>query len=338
MTDDTCVIGAGSWGTSLAILLALKGVKVRLWVYEAELAKTIREDRVNDIYLPGFRIPEAVIPMAALKEAVEGCRVVINVVPSHALRSILSQASGHLDECKMILSATKGIENETLMTIDEVLKDVLPSPLHDRMVFLSGPTFARDVAAGRPTAATVASEDRECAKEAQELLSAPSFRLYTSPDVKGVVLGGALKNVMAIAAGISDGLGLGDNARAALITRGLAEMTRLGVKMGALPATFSGLAGIGDLVLTCTGDQSRNRSVGHKIGQGQSLPRILEEMKMVAEGVKTVRSVMGLMKRHDVDLPIAQKTYAILHEGEKPSLAVMELMTRSLKEELEPSP
>jgi glycerol-3-phosphate dehydrogenase (NAD(P)+) len=335
MAAETCIIGGGSWGTALAITLASKGGRVKLWVYEAELVETIKEERVNAIYLPGFEIPQNIEPTASLEEAVAGCRVVLNVVPSHAMRSVWPGASRYLSECEMVLSATKGIENETLMTMDEVLKDVLPSSLHRRLAFLSGPTFARDVAAGKPAAATVASEDHQTAKAAQELLSTSRFRLYTNPDVKGVVLGGAFKNVIAIAAGISDGLGLGDNARAALITRGLAEMTRLGVKMGAHQATFSGLAGIGDLVLTCSGGQSRNRTVGCEIGKGRKLTEILGAMKMVAEGVKTAKSVMGLMEKHDVDLPIAHKTYSILYEGEDPASAVMELMTRSLKGEIE---
>ncbi len=335
MTDETAIIGAGSWGTTLAVLLARKGIKVKLWVYEAELVEAIENKRENTLYLPGFEIPQIVKPSGSLEEVVAGCRVILNVMPSHVVRGVMSQLSSHFKGDEIVVNTSKGIENETLMTMDELLREVTPPALHRRLSFLSGPTFAKEVAAGKPAAASVASKDDEAAKEVQELLSDSSFRLYTNPDVVGVVLGGAFKNVIAVAAGILDGLELGDNTRAALITRGLAEMTRLGVEMGADPATFSGLSGIGDLVLTCSSNLSRNHTVGYKLGQGQKLRDILSGMKMVAEGVKTAKSIMGLSEKHGVELPISQKTYSILYMDEDPKKAVMELMTRSLKGELD---
>lgn len=335
MAAETAIIGGGSWGTTLAILLARKGVEVKLWVYEAELVGTIEKQRENTLYLPGFEIPEKVKPTASLTEAAAGCRVILNVLPSHAVRGVMSQVARSLKGDEIVVSASKGIETDTLMTMNELLAEVTPPALHRRLCFLSGPTFAREVAAGKPTAASIASGDYQAARAVQGLLSDSTFRLYTVSDVVGVVLGGAFKNVIAVAAGISDGLGLGDNARAALITRGLAEMTRLGVRMGADPATFSGLSGIGDLVLTCSSSMSRNHTVGYRIGKGDKLEDILSGMKMVAEGVKTAKSVMGLQQKHQVELPIAQKTFSILYKNEDPRRAVLELMTRTLKGELD---
>lgn len=335
MSEETAVIGAGSWGTTLAILLARKGVKVKLWVYETELLEIINDKRENTMYLPGFRIPEQVMPTGSLEEAVEGCRVILSVAPSHAARAVISRVSSYLKGDEILVSATKGIENNSLMTMDELLKEVTPPALHRRLTFLSGPTFAKEVAAGKPTAASLACEDEQTARVVQELLSDASFRLYTSADIVGVLLGGAFKNVIAIAAGISDGLGLGNNARAALITRGLAEMIRLGLEMGADSITFSGLSGIGDLVLTCSSNLSRNHTVGYRIGKGEKLQDILSGMKMVAEGVKTAASLMGLKEKYKVELPITQKIYSILYESQDPMQAVMELMTRNLKSELD---
>lgn len=335
MSFNIAVIGAGSWGTALAILLSREGKSVKLWAYEPHLVEIIKERHENTLYLPGFEIPPRVSPTNDIEEAVRGCEVILSVVPSHAVRATISSVSRFLSGSEILVSATKGIENDTLMTMDELLRDVTPPPLHRRLTFLSGPTFAREVADGKPTAASVASLDHDAAVKIQGLLSTTNFRLYTNPDVKGLVLGGAFKNVIAIAAGISDGLGLGDNSRAALITRGLAEMTRLGTKMGANPATFSGLAGIGDLMLTCSGNLSRNRTVGYKIGKGEKLNQILEEMDMVAEGIKTARSVMGLTEKYGVELPIVERIYSILYEDEDPRHTVTELMTRSLKGEHE---
>lgn len=333
MTHTVSVMGGGSWGTTLAKVAAEKGHLVRLWIHEHPLVSEIIEKRKNSIYLPGVRLPEAIIPTNSIEDALSGAILVLWVVPSHVTRSMLTQAAPYLGEAKAIVCATKGVENETLLPMSDVMRDVLPPKLHPRLAFLSGPTFAREVAAQLPTAATVAAFDESVAKLVQEALSGPHFRLYTNSDVTGVELGGAIKNVIAIAAGISDGLGFGNNARAALITRGLAEMTRLGISMDALPATFAGLAGMGDLVLTCTGDLSRNRTLGMRLGRGESLQEILGGMTMVAEGVQTARAVWNLAQKQGVEMPITEQVYRILYEGKDTATALHDLMGRSLKSE-----
>lgn len=332
------VIGAGSWGTALALLLAQKGFEVVLWARREAHAVEIAEARENRAYLPGFRLPEALRITIDLVKVVREAEALLFVVPSHGLRGVAAQvseiisrrtkATGWLSEPQAIISATKGIENDTLLTMTEVLQEVLPASLGGRMAAVSGPSFAREVAGGVPTAVTVAARDQRVATAVQALLATEAFRVYTSLDVIGVQLGGALKNVMAIAAGISDGLGFGTNTRAALITRGLAEMARLGVRLGANPLTFAGLAGLGDLVLTCTGDLSRNRSVGLRLGQGQSLEEILQEMQMVAEGVKTAQAAWSLARKWQVEMPITHQVYRVLYEGCKPEDAVRELLLR----------
>lgn len=334
-TDKMAVVGAGSWGTALAVHLAQNGVPVDLWVYEDDVAAQIQDQRENQTYLPGVTIPDGITAHTDLASVVKGQSVVLMVVPSHTMRGVVSDMIPHLSPGVVLASAAKGIENGSLLTMCQVFDDVLPKELAYRRACLSGPSFARDVGRGLPTAITAASPDRRSAKLLQSIFASPYMRVYTSNDLIGVELGGALKNIFAIAAGISDGLGAGASARAALITRGLAEMSRLGVKLGANPLTFMGLAGVGDLVLTCTGDLSRNRTVGLKLGGGQKLADILAEMKMVAEGVKTTRSVYDLAKREEVDMPVTEQVFEVLYNNKDAQQGLMDLMTRRLKDEID---
>ena len=329
------VVGAGSWGTTISQHLAAKGYRVDLWVYEEDLCRTMRETRENNVYLPGFRLHDNLVPHAQLERVVRGHELIVMVVPSHVYRQTAVQMLPHLEQGTVIVSATKGIENGTLLMMSDIWQELQPSTSFVRVLSLSGPSFAKEVICQTPTAIVVAGEDLEVARRVQRTFSTNTFRVYTSFDRKGVELAGALKNVIAIAAGISDGLGFGHNTRAALITRGLAEMSRLGVKMGAHALTFSGLSGIGDLLLTCTGDLSRNRQVGLKLGQGRRIDEILGEMRMVAEGVKTAQSVHFLADRMGVEMPISEQVYQVIHAGKHPRTAVRELMERSLKQELE---
>jgi glycerol-3-phosphate dehydrogenase (NAD(P)+) len=327
------VIGAGSWGTALAHHLACCGHDVGLWAYEAEVAEAITRARENRAYLPGVALHGGIRACTTFDEALQGAACALFVTPSHVARATLGAARRHLPAGVPVLVATKGLENETLQTMAEVFAEALASAGTHPLAFVSGPSFAREVAAGLPTAVTVASRDAATARTAQQLLSSESFRAYTTDDVVGVEIGGALKNVVAIAAGIGDGLGLGHNARSALITRGLAEMARLGVALGARPATFAGLAGLGDLVLTCTGDLSRNRSLGMALAAGRSLREIESGTRTVAEGVRTTAAAVKLAARSGVVLPIAAQVYRVLFEGAAPRAALHELMTRSLKDE-----
>ncbi len=327
------VIGAGSWGTALAKLLADKGEIVSVWGHRPELIADVNRLQENSLYLPGVKLGgiEFTVDLA---KAVTGCYMLVMVVPSHVFREVFKKITPYLKKGTYILSATKGIENNTLMTMTEVMKDILPIDSGMFLGVLSGPSFAKEVAEGVPTAVTVAATDKKIAQVFQEAFFTELFRVYTSDDVIGLELGGPLKNIVAIAAGICDGLGYGTNTRAALITRGLAEITRIGVKMGANPLTFSGLAGLGDLVLTCTGDLSRNRQVGLMLGNGKRLNDILAEMKMVAEGVKTTRSAWRLAKKNGVDMPILEQIYKVLYEDKSCSEAVKSLLGRDQKEEL----
>ncbi|NIQ93033.1 MAG: NAD(P)-dependent glycerol-3-phosphate dehydrogenase [Desulfuromonadales bacterium] len=327
------VVGAGSWGTTLANLLAKNNHAVTLWAYEADLVERMRAKRENDLFLPGFELAVDLDYTSELSGAVAGKQLVLLVSPSQVMRGVVEGIVEKLEPDAQIVSASKGIENDSLMTMSEVLEDLLPRHYAEKMAFLSGPSFAKEVAAELPTAVSVASADAQAAALVQEAFSTDYFRVYTNPDVMGVELGGALKNVMALAAGVSDGLGFGYNARAGLITRGLAEMTRLGLAKGAAAATFSGLAGMGDLVLTCTGDLSRNRSVGMELGRGKKLKEILEGMTMVAEGVKTTLSAYQMARRLDVEVPIIEQMYAILYQDKEPRQAVTDLMGRELKAE-----
>ena len=329
------VVGGGSWGTALANLLAHKGYAINLWIYEKEVKDQILETGENKIFLPNVKLPANLHPTNDLAEAVLNKDMVVVVVPSHLMREVTLKAADAVSKEAIIVTASKGIENKTHLTMTGVFKETLPQIPHQRLVAISGPSFAREVARNLPTVVTVAAEDIETAALAQQVFATPSFRVYTSQDVMGVELGGALKNVIAIGAGVVDGLGLGLNARAALITRGMTEIRRLGLKMGANPRTFTGLAGIGDLILTCTGDLSRNHTVGVKLGQGKKISDILAEMRMVAEGVKTARSVYNLSRNLGVDMPIFHEAYRILHEDFSPKKAIYRLMTRDLKQELD---
>jgi glycerol-3-phosphate dehydrogenase (NAD(P)+) len=329
---QVAVIGAGSWGTALGNLLAKKGLETVLWSYEAEVADGISRDHRNPIYLTDIALDRGLRATTDLAAAVKGAGVVISVSPSHVVRRVMQAAAEHLDAGVLVVSASKGIETDTLETMDEVLAEVMPGTAA-RTAYLSGPSFALEVARERPTAVTVAARDPSTAREAQELFQTDYFRVYTNSDVRGVELGGALKNVIAIAAGVVDGLDLGYNTRAALITRGLAEMTRLGVALGADPLTFSGLAGMGDLILTCTGALSRNHTVGVELGRGRSIEEILSEMTMVAEGVKTARAARDLARRAGVEMPIVEEMHAILYEGRGAREAVETLMLRAPKAE-----
>ncbi|MEJ2202505.1 MAG: NAD(P)-dependent glycerol-3-phosphate dehydrogenase [Gemmatimonadota bacterium] len=327
-----CVVGAGAWGTALADLLAKGGNEVLLWSFEEDVFRSIREGRENP-YLPGVELAPTLETTLDLAGAVCGAEVVVSVSPSQFVGRVMGEAATHMAPDALLVSASKGIEMRTLRRMDEVLGGLMPRSVMDRFCVLSGPSFATEVARGEPTAVVVASADAESAKRAQALFQTPFFRVYTNPDVVGVELAGALKNVIALAAGTAAGLGFGHNTLAALITRGLAEMTRLGVAMGADKATFSGLAGMGDLVLTCTGSLSRNRTVGYRLGKGESLEEILSDMKAIAEGVKTAEAVHALASRHGVEMPIAGQVYAIVHGGLPPSEALRALMRRDPKPE-----
>ncbi|MEJ2519064.1 MAG: NAD(P)-dependent glycerol-3-phosphate dehydrogenase [Desulfuromonadales bacterium] len=330
---DIGVIGAGSWGTTLANLLAKKGHAVTLWVYEADLAERINATRVNDLYLEGFSLAPNLTVTPNLAAAATGRQLLLLVSPSQVMRRVLADLRPHLDNNCLLVSAAKGIENETLLTMSEVITDVLGGNAAQRSAFLSGPSFAREVAAEQPTAVAVAATVADVARQAQAVFSTDYFRVYTNRDVIGVEIGGALKNVIALAAGVGDGLGFNHNARAALITRGLVEIARLGIAKGASEATFSGLAGMGDLVLTCTGDLSRNRSVGIELGRGRKRDDILNRMHMVAEGVKTTESAYQLAQKLGVDMPITEQMYQILYEDKDPKRAVVDLMQRALTAE-----
>ncbi len=326
------VIGGGSWGTTLANMLANKGVDVALWVHEQALASEIASTRVNSWYLPGVHLAESLRISPELDHVLDGAEVFLFAVPTQHFRGVLWKAREGLSRRPFIVCANKGIEVERLCTISEIVHQELGA-LKPLFAMLSGPSFAKEVAHGVPTAVALGCTDKKGGKELQQLLSTDFFRVYTTSDVRGVELGGAVKNIIAIAAGIADGLGFGTNTRAALITRGLAEMSRLGVAMGARAKTFMGLAGMGDLVLTCTGELSRNRQVGLRLGRGQKLMSILGEMTTVAEGVKTTQALWEISRKLDVELPIAGQVYAVLYQDKDPREAVRELMTRTLKEE-----
>ncbi len=329
------VIGGGSWGTAIAQHLTTNNIQVDLWVYERELVDEINIKHENTIFLPSIKLSEKIRASNDIESVIKEKQIIVFVTPSHHTKNIVDSVHNILPEGVPILCASKGIENDTLMTMDEVLNYVLPGRYHNYLAYLSGPTFAREVAMGLPATCVIASRNEEVAKQSQFYFANKSFRIYTSNDVVGVELGGAIKNVIAIAAGICDGARLGNNARAAVITRGLAEMTRLAVKKGANPLTLSGLAGVGDLVLTCTGELSRNRTVGILLGQGKKIDEILSGMKMVAEGVKTSKSVYQLAQRLSVEMPISEKVYQIIYEGLDVKEALYSLMTRTLKSENE---
>lgn len=335
--SEIAIIGAGAWGTALSIVLGRTEThRVRLWAHEKEVCESIAQRRLNEKFLPGQTIPPCVTACNDLAETLAGAAIVVSVMPSQHCRGLFERMRPHLRPETMIVSATKGLEENSLQRMTEVITQVVssagrPAP---RIGALSGPSFALEAARGDPTAITIASQDAELARSVQQEFSHASFRVYTNEDPIGVELGGALKNTIAIAAGVSAGLGLGHNSAAALITRGLAEMTRLVVACGGKAETMAGLAGLGDLVLTCTGGLSRNRSVGVELGRGRKLPEILAGMHgMVAEGVFTTTAAVGLARARGVEMPITEQMYAILHDGKDPRAAIAQLMTRSGKSE-----
>ena len=330
------VIGAGAWGTALAMVLSRKTThSVRLWANEPEVCASIASERANNLFLPGIKMPEALEATNDLATALHRAEIVVSVMPSQHCRTLFERMAPHLTSDVLFVSCTKGLEDGTLLRMSEVIADVVGRrSFSPRIGALSGPSFAKEVARGDPTAVTVASSDAELARAVQQAFNDSRFRVYTNDDVIGVELGGALKNIIAIAAGVCDGLGLGHNSRAALITRGLAEVARLVVASGGRLDTMAGLAGLGDLVLTCTGDLSRNRSVGVELGHGRKLPDIIAGMHgMVAEGVFTVKAAVGLAQKKRVEMPITEQMFAILENGKPPQLAIEELMTRAAKSE-----
>ena len=324
------IIGAGSFGTAMAIVASRCGNDVLLWAHDAKVAEGIQRERKNPTYLAGFSLEARATH--SIEEAAEFSETIFMVVPSHHYRRVLSDLKPHLKRDVKVISGTKGIETETLDRMSEITSSVLGDGLRGFAV-LSGPTFALETARGDPTAAVVASNDRGLSEEVQRALSGTTFRVYNSSDVVGVELAGSLKNVIAIAAGVVEGLALGSNTNAALITRGLHEISKLGVTLGGRPETFAGLAGMGDLVLTCTGALSRNRSVGVALGRGQRLSEILDDARFVAEGVKTAKAARDLAERHHIEMPITAEMYRVLYENESPKQAIQRLMTRSLKSE-----
>jgi glycerol-3-phosphate dehydrogenase (NAD(P)+) len=333
MAVRVAVLGAGSFGSCLAILCADRGHDVTLWARDEKLIAAIAKDRRNPRFLKDVDMPDAIRPTTDLAEAVADCEMVIIAVPSHAVRDVMARAARSLPPEAILVSAVKGIELDTGKTMDAVIGEVLPEQHHPRIAVLSGPSFAKEVARHKPTVVTIACREEAYAIAVQQYLSCPWFRCYSETDVIGVEIGGALKNVIAIAVGVSDGIGLGDNARAATMTRGLAEITRLGVKLGANPLTFLGLAGMGDLVLTCTGDLSRNRRVGLGLGQGRKLQDILEELGEVAEGVRTTYAACQLAAKIGVELPIAAGVRMLLEGEVDPRDGVKLLLTRQLRGE-----
>ncbi len=331
------VIGAGAWGTALADSFAETGHEVMLWVFEADLCARMASHGENDLYLPGIALHENLRFTSDLAEAASaGQDVLVSVMPSHVVRAVWTKLAAWVHEETLVASATKGVEEKTLLLPTRIITECIGAAVgaERALACLSGPTFARELAERKPTAITAASEYPGVANAIQEMLSAPNFRIYTGADPVGAQLGGALKNVIALAAGVADGMELGLNARAALIVRGLAEIARLGVAMGGRAETFAGLAGMGDLVLTCTGDLSRNRTVGVRLGQGEPLQKILESMTAVAEGVSTAPAAVGLADEHGVEMPICREVHAVLFEGRNPGDAVQDLMARPLRAEL----
>jgi len=327
------VIGGGSWGSAMALHLGRRGIPVSLWIREPEVLAQARGKRVNKVFLPGFVFPPPVVFGDDIQEAARGAAVTFVAVPSHYCRPVYRRLAPVVTRQSIIVSLTKGFEEKTLKRMSQVMSETFSGPRHPRLAVLSGPSFAREVASGLPTAVVVASRYPAAAARVQSLLSSLSFRVYTSRDMAGVELGGAAKNVIAIAAGIADALDAGNNAKASLITRGLAEITRLGVRLGARRETFFGLAGIGDLIVTCTGELSRNRHLGYALGRGRSLAAIVAETNQVAEGVGTTLSIHRLAAKHGIEMPICEQIYRVLYRDKEPKQAIIDLMSRTLKKE-----
>jgi glycerol-3-phosphate dehydrogenase (NAD(P)+) len=327
------VLGAGSWGTTLAILLRENNHDVSLWTYRPEQAALMVETRENPAFLPGIRIPKEISILTDIQEAAYKKDIIVSAVPSQFLRSVIQQIAHHELSQTIIVNVAKGIENHSLMTMSEVMLDVFEHEKKGNLAILSGPSHAEEVIQRMPTAVVSASFNMKTAKIVAAAFSTPYFRVYINDDIRGVELGGALKNVIAVGAGVVDGAGFGDNTKAAIMTRGIAEMTRLGVKMGALPRTFAGLTGVGDLIVTCMSKHSRNRYVGEQVGKGRKLDDVLKEMVMVAEGVATCQSSVDLAKKHSIEMAIFSEVHKILYEGKNPHLATEDLMTREVKGE-----
>lgn len=334
MNKKVAVIGGGSWGTALSIVLNKNGYDVCLRDISQERVDEINQKQINS-YLPEIKIPKEIKATTDIKEAVEGAALVAVVVPSHVVRTVAKELKGLISDDVLIVSASKGIEEDTHLRMSEVIKDELDQKLHHNVVVLSGPSHAEEVILDHPTTVVVANKDKEVAQKVQKIFMNDNFRVYTNPDVIGVELGAAVKNIIAIAAGISNGLNYGDNALAALITRGITEIKRLGVAMGADSMTFAGLTGLGDLIVTCASEHSRNQRLGFKIGSGKSLEEALEEMKMVAEGVRTAKAVNSLVNELGIEMPIVEEAYKILFEDKEPVEAVNDLMLRGAKYEIE---
>jgi glycerol-3-phosphate dehydrogenase (NAD(P)+) len=330
----SAVLGVGSWGTALGATLASKGFPVTLWDKDVPVLEAIAQKHENTRYLPGVPLPPTLGATPDIARALEGAELVVFGVPSHAVRKVAIEAKRLLHAGVPVCSVAKGIEVDTLMTMSEVLEDVLPVQMHPYLTFLSGPSFAKEVARGLPTAVTIAGRWDRVTKVVQDAFHTKTFRPYTSTDVVGVEIGGCVKNVIAIAAGLSDGMGFGANARAALITRGLAEISRLAVRKGANPMTLGGLSGLGDLVLTCSSEQSRNHTVGFELGQGKKLEDIQKALGQVAEGVLNARSVHDISRKLSVEMPISEMVYRVLYENQPPRQAVADLMTREIKAEI----
>jgi glycerol-3-phosphate dehydrogenase (NAD(P)+) len=333
VTPRIAVLGAGSWGTALAVSLARCDHPVTLWARREEAATTMRSTRHNPTYLPDVCLPDLIDITSDLNEAATSSDVWVIATPSHAVRPLARRLIPHGHEDVIAVSVAKGIENDSLETMSQVLTEVLTTVPPEHIAVLYGPSHAEEVGAGRPTTLVAAAPSMEVARFVQDIFMAPHLRVYVNDDVLGIEIAGSVKNVMALAAGMSDGIGYGDNAKAAIITRGMAEIQRLGLAMGARASTFAGLAGIGDLVATCTSAHSRNRYLGEQIGKGKSLDEVLAQMQMVAEGVRTAASVHALAQKHDIEMPITEAVYAILFEGKEPEQAVHDLMTRSAKHE-----
>ena len=331
--SDIAVVGAGSYGSCLAMLFGRAGHRVSLWCRNPETADSMQRTRANEGYLPGHTLPETITVTSDLEAAVRGKQFVVGVTPSHGIRAVLGKAVQVMDPDAIVINASKGLDEGSLATIDRVYAEIFPERIAERATYLSGPTFANEIAAGTPAAIVLAGRDEGTLKLAQEALTSLHFRIYRTEDVIGVLIGGALKNVVAIGAGVCDGLGFGSNTRVALMTRGLAEITRIGVALGAHPQTFAGLSGMGDLVLTCSGDASRNRRVGLALGRGKKMAEILAEMKQVAEGVKTAKVAHELATKLGVEAPIMDVMHSALHEGLPMREAVERLLARPVGSE-----
>ena len=335
MVKSVAVLGAGSWGITLAILLFEKGFFVKVWEFEREQAEILGKKRKLR-FLPWVDIPREIEITSSISHALEGVRLVVIALPSHVVRRVgKKMAEVSLPEDIIIVNVSKGLEDKSLLRMSQVLSEELPEKLREQIVVLSGPSHAEEVSRKIPTTVVVASVNEKLNWEVQKFFFTPYFRVYTNPDIIGVEMGGALKNIIAIAVGIGDGLGFGDNSKAALITRGLVEITRLGKALGAKPATFSGLSGMGDLIVTCTSRYSRNRNFGEKIGQGKTLKKALSEIKMVVEGIRTTKAAYQLAKNYNISMPITEEVYKVLFKNKKPSEAVTDLMLREAKPELE---